>query len=113
HQPNVKFPQQAAKKLGFRPEQIRPGLLVGDIGNTYAGSSLIGLSATLDVARPGERILLVSFGSGAGSDAFALRVTDAIEERRERAYFTLDYIRRRKAIDYGLYVRYRRKLHMH
>lgn len=113
HQPNLKFPQQVAKKLGFRPEQIKPGLLVGEIGNTYAGSSLIGLSATLDVAKPGERILLVSFGSGAGSDAFALRVTEAIEERRERAYFTREYISRRKPIDYGLYVRYRRKLHMH
>jgi hydroxymethylglutaryl-CoA synthase len=113
HQPNIKFPQQAAKKLGFRPEQIRPGLLVGDIGNTYAGSSLIGLSATLDVAKPGDRILLVSFGSGAGSDAFSLRVTEAIEERRERAYLTREYISRRKPIDYGLYVRYRRKLHMH
>lgn len=113
HQPNVKFPQQVAKKLGFRPEQIKPGLLVGEIGNTYAGSSLIGLSATLDVANPGDRILLVSFGSGAGSDAFALRVTEAIEGRRERAYFTREYISRRKPIDYGLYVRYRRKLHMH
>lgn len=113
HQPNLKFPQQVAKKLGFRPEQIKPGLLVGEIGNTYAGSSLIGLTATLDVAKPGDRILLVSFGSGAGSDAFALRVTEAIEERRERAYFTREYISRRKPIDYGLYVRYRRKLHMH
>ncbi|MGC8826796.1 MAG: hydroxymethylglutaryl-CoA synthase [Anaerolineae bacterium] len=113
HQPNVKFPQQVAKKLGFHPEQIKPGLLVGEIGNTYAGSSLIGLSAVLDAAKPGERILLVSFGSGAGSDAFALRVTEAIEERRERAYFTREYISRRKSIDYGLYVRYRRKLHMH
>ena len=64
--------------LGFKPEQIKAGLLVTDIGNTYAGSSLIGLTAILDVAQPGDRILMVSFGSGAGSDAFSIRVTDRI-----------------------------------
>ncbi len=78
HQPNTKFPQRVAASLGFTKEQIAPGLLVPRIGNTYAGAALIGLSATLDVAEPGDRILLVSFGSGAGSDAFDLRVTEAI-----------------------------------
>ena len=72
HQPNTKFPQRAAKMLGFTPEQIQPGLLVPVIGNTYSGSAIIGLTAVLDVAQPGDRILLVSFGSGAGSDAFAV-----------------------------------------
>ncbi len=110
HQPNVKFPQRAAERLGFTLEQIRAGLLVHGIGNTYAGSSLLGLTAVLDVARPGERILLVSFGSGAGSDAFALRATDLIEARRSRAPLTRDYVARRVVIDYATYARYRQKL---
>ncbi len=113
HQPNVKFPERAAKTLGFTDEQIRTGLLADVIGNTYAGSSLLGLTAMLDVAQPGDRLLLVSFGSGAGSDAMSFVVTDKIAERRDRAPFTQDYIRRRKVIDYGLYVRYRGKLKMH
>ncbi|RPI33362.1 MAG: hydroxymethylglutaryl-CoA synthase [Chloroflexota bacterium] len=112
HQPNVKFPQKAASMLGFSKEQIASGLLVGVIGNTYAGAALIGLTAILDVAQPGDRILMVSFGSGAGSDAFAIEVTGAILERRDRAPKTRDYIARRTEIDYATYVRYRGKLAM-
>jgi len=110
HQPNTKFPQTVAKKLGFTPEQIEAGLLSPVIGNTYAGAALVGATAILDIAKPGDRILLVSYGSGAGSDAFALRVTEAIEERRQRAPRTMDYIDRRVEIDYGTYARLRGKL---
>jgi hydroxymethylglutaryl-CoA synthase len=110
HQPNVKFPQRVAAMLGFSAEQIAPGLLVGEIGNVYAGSSIVGLTGILDVAQPGDRILMVSYGSGAGSDAFDLVVTDKILERRDRAPQTRDYIARRTEIDYATYTRYRRKL---
>ncbi len=113
HQPNPKFPEQAARTLGFKPEQTRTGLLCPLVGNVYAASSLLGLTAILDEARPGDRVLLVSYGSGAGSDAISFRVTDRIEERRHRAPRTQAYIQRRKEIDYGTYVRYRKKLHMH
>ena len=106
HQPNVKFPQTVARRLGFVPEQIEAGLLVDEIGNAYAGSSLIGLTAILDVATPGDRVLLVSYGSGAGSDAISLRVTDAILERQQRAPMTRDYIARRVEIDYATYMRF-------
>ncbi len=112
HQPNTKFPQRAAQMLGFTQEQIKTGLLVPVIGNTYAGSSLIGLTAILDEASPGDRVFMVSFGSGAGSDAFSLRVTDRIATGRDRAPTTRQYITRRKEIDYATYVRYRHKLQM-
>jgi hydroxymethylglutaryl-CoA synthase len=112
HQPNAKFPQRVGKMLGFSPEQIAPGLLSPRIGNTYAGSAVIGLTATLDVAEPGDRILVVSYGSGAGSDAFSLRVTDRIDQVRNSALTTEAYIGRRKEIDYATYTRYRDKLKM-
>jgi hydroxymethylglutaryl-CoA synthase len=56
HQPNTKFPLRVGAMLGFSKEQIEPGLLVPVIGNTYAGAAIIGLSAVLDVAKPGDRI---------------------------------------------------------
>lgn len=110
HQPNTKFPQRAGSLLGFTPEQIKTGLLAPVIGNTYAGAAMIGLTAVLDVAKPGDRILMVSYGSGAGSDAFLIRTTDLISERQKLATQTQEYIARRTEIDYGLYVRMRGKL---
>ncbi len=110
HQPNVKFPSRAAASLGFTDAQIAPGLLANDIGNTYSGSCMIGLTATLDVAQPGDRIMMVSYGSGAGSDAFDLLVTEKINNVRDRAPRTRDYINRRSVIDYATYTRYRGKL---
>jgi len=112
HQPNAKFPQRAAKMLGFTPEQIAPGLLSPRIGNTYSGSAMIGLTGILDVAEPGDRILMVSYGSGAGSDAFDMRTTERLPEVRGLAPSTEDYIARRTEIDYATYTRFRDKLKM-
>jgi len=107
HQPNVKFPERAAKMLGFKPEQYKTGLLAGEIGNTYSGSCMIGLTAILDEAQPGDRVLMVSYGSGAGSDAFDIRVTDRVRDMHGRAPTTRDYITRRTEVDYATYARYR------
>ncbi|MCS7055299.1 MAG: hydroxymethylglutaryl-CoA synthase [Thermoflexales bacterium] len=103
HQPNVKFPLKVGEELGFTREQLRPGLLVNDIGNTYAGSSVIGLTAILDIAQPGDRILLASFGSGAGSDAFCLRVRKTVAAKD--VWTTQEYVQRRTPIDYAQYSR--------
>lgn len=112
HQPNAKFPQRVARSLGFKSEQIKAGLLVPVIGNVYAGSALVGLTAVLDVAQPGDRILLVSYGSGAGSDAFSLHTTGSLPDRQHRARLTQDYISRRTVIDYATYARFRGKIAM-
>ena len=113
HQPNTKFPLKAGQTLGFSKDQMKAGLLVSVTGNTYAGSSLLGLTNILDQATAGDRVLLVSFGSGAGSDAFSLVVTDLIGERGKRAPLTQDYVARKKYIDYAVYARFKKKLEMH
>jgi hydroxymethylglutaryl-CoA synthase len=112
HQPNGKFPQAAAKRLGFSDGQIAPGLLSPQIGNTYSAAALLGLCATLDVAQPGDTIFLCSYGSGAGSDAYSLTVTERLLERRERAPLTAAYLARKQFIDYALYAKWRGKLVM-
>jgi hydroxymethylglutaryl-CoA synthase len=102
HQPNVKFPLRAAQMLGFKPEQVKPGLLSGEIGNTYAAASLIGLARVLDTAKPNQRILVVSFGSGAGSDAISLVTTENVGKKKS----SLERLLSRKVyVDYGLYAK--------
>jgi hydroxymethylglutaryl-CoA synthase len=110
HQPVPKFVEKAAAELGFTREQIRVGLVAPRMGNAYAGSSLLGLAAVLDVALPGDRIFFCSYGSGAGSDAFSFRVTGRIAERRRGPTVT-DYLDRRRLVDgYGQYLRLRGKI---
>ncbi|MFW5709174.1 MAG: hydroxymethylglutaryl-CoA synthase [Chloroflexota bacterium] len=110
HQPNYKFPSRAGAMLGFSAEQLEVGLLVNDIGNVYSGSCMVGLTAILDTAEPGQRVLMVSYGSGAGSDAFDLVVTDHVRSVQNAAPHTRDYINRRTVIDYATYCRFRDKL---
>jgi hydroxymethylglutaryl-CoA synthase len=107
HQPNAKFPQRAGKMLGFTPEQLAPGLLSPIIGNTYSGAAIIGLTAILDVAKTGDLILMTSYGSGAGSDSFIIKVRSELKKRRGNALSTQDYIARRTEIDYATYLRFR------
>lgn len=105
HQPNGKFPVRVAKKLGFEKKQIEAGLLCPVIGNTYSGSSLLGLSAVLDVAKSGQRIIVVSYGSGAGSDAFDITVKDKIEEVERQNVRKM--IEKKEYVDYGTYMKFR------
>lgn len=112
HQPNAYFPVRVGRSLGFPVEKIKQGLLTPMIGNTYAGSSPMGLASVLDVANPGDKIFMVSYGSGAGSDAFSIVVQPAIEDRRKLAPMTSTLIERKRNIDYAMYTRYRRKIMM-
>ena len=112
HQPNAKFPQKAAKSLGFTAEQIKPGLLVPRLGNTYSGAVPLGLAAVLDIAKPGDRIFVTSYGSGAGSDSFDITVTEAILDKidRSRAPSVESMLNKKKYLDYAVYARHKGKI---
>jgi hydroxymethylglutaryl-CoA synthase len=111
HQPNGKFPTNVGKQLGFTPAQMKTGLLAPRIGNTYSAASILGLAAILDIAKPDERILCVSYGSGAGSDAFDIRVTKGIDGLdRSKATKVETMIADRVPLDYALYAKFRGKI---
>ena len=111
HQPNGKFPTRVASQLGFTPEQIEKGLLTPYIGNTYSGAVPLGLASVLDVADPGDRIFVTSYGSGAGSDAFDITVTDAIREfKRSAAKTVAERMANTVEIDYAKYAVFKNKI---
>ncbi len=111
HQPNGKFPLRVGKMLGFEKEQLEIGLLCPVLGNTYSGASPLGLTAILDEAKPGNKILMVSYGSGAGSDAFIWKVTENINAVQGAAAKTRTFLDENKHyLDYGTYAKYRGKI---
>jgi len=113
HQPNGKFPQRVGRQLGFSEAQMRYGLVTPFIGNTYSGAALIGLANVLDHAGPGERILMVGYGSGAGSDGFDLETTDEIA-RFDRSFGkpVQWYLDQGQELTYAVYAKFRGKIHM-
>jgi hydroxymethylglutaryl-CoA synthase len=112
HQPNGKFYLKVGKMLGFNNEQIKDGLLTPNIGNTYSGATPLGLASVLDKAQAGDKILAVSYGSGAGSDAFSITVTDKIDEKRDLAPKVEEFSKNNIYVDYSIYAKYKGKLKM-
>lgn len=106
HMPNGKFPKEVAARLGFTDEQLKPGFVVSQIGNPYSASSMVGLAAVLDIAKPKQKIFMCSYGSGAGSDAFAFETTLLLKEFQKKNKKTVDsQIKDKQMIDYSLVAR--------
>lgn len=110
HMPNGKFPTAVAKKLGFTPEQIKPSLTVEKIGNPYSAAALFGLSAVLDIAKPGEKIFFVSYGSGAGSDGFVFETTKELPKFQKKNEPIMKRIEKKEYIGYLEYLKKTRNL---
>ncbi|OUJ19431.1 3-hydroxy-3-methylglutaryl CoA synthase [Methanonatronarchaeum thermophilum] len=110
HQPNGKFPVRVAKRLGFNKKQYSPALVVNEIGNTYSGSTLIGLAMVLDQAEPGDRILTTSYGSGAGADSFDITVTENITDVQQKGPKVNDFLKEGIYLSYGEYAKHKGKV---
>jgi len=108
HQPNTRFPLRVASILGFPLEKVKSGIVVDKIGNTYNASALLGLCKVLEETKPNSRILVVTYGSGAGSIAFSIWVNDEISRKVNLAKTIKEYLENYRYIDYGLYVKFRK-----
>jgi len=101
---NARAHAGVGRAMGFTPEQIQNPLL-DTVGNTGAALPLMILVAALEEAKPGDRILLVSYGNG--SDAIMLRVTDEIEKIRDRRGIKRHLEIKRALDNYERYLRWR------
>lgn len=114
HSPNGKFPREVARRLGFTSAQLAPSLLVDHIGNAYSATTMLGLAAVLDIAKPDQKIFMVSYGSGAGSDAFVwettaelIRLQNAKAKAKQRV---MDQVGRKIYVDYVQFLKLTHKL---
>ncbi len=104
HTPNGKFPVTVAKKLGVKKEQMQWSLPVKKIGNTYAAATLLAFASVLDHAEADQKILVASYGSGAGSDVFVWQTTPELITRRATwRGFLEEYIDATQPISYAEY----------
>lgn len=110
HMPNGKFPRLIAKRLGFSSSQLAPSLIVDDIGNPYSASSLLGFAKVLDIAKPNKKIFMVSYGSGAGSDAFVIETAENLVTKREHTLKIGELVAKRKYISYTDYLKFSKKI---
>ncbi len=114
HMPNGKFPREAAKRLGFTKEQLAPSLVVDKIGNSYSATTLLGLAAVLDIAKPQQKIFMVSYGSGAGSDAFVWETTEALiamqKQKQKNKQTVANHVAQKTLINYVQFLKQTHKL---
>lgn len=112
HTPNAKFPTQVAKQLGFAEQQLRHSLIVREIGNTYAAATPLALVSILDHAQAHQKILITSYGSGAGADAFLLETLPALPRQRKTwNHLLADQIAARTPSDYQTYRQHTQHIH--
>lgn len=75
--PDLRSQQKLAKALGFDPQKQLQDPFINDIGNIGAAQVFVGLIAALEESKPGDLILLGSYGDGA--DVFLFKVTNLIK----------------------------------
>jgi 3-hydroxy-3-methylglutaryl CoA synthase len=115
-------PQDVAKVACYAPDaRLAPGILrslkfpdstalrlplLASVGNTGCASPLLALAAALEEAQPGERVLVVGYGSGA--DALLFQVTEQVE-RLDRSGGVIAQLRAgRPLAHYGKFLQFRR-----
>ena len=92
------------KALGAQPEQMQDNLGM-NVGNTGAALPIMMLVAALEEAKPGDKLLVLSYGSG--SDALYFEVTEEIERVRNRAGISGHLAVRKELGNYAKYLVFR------
>jgi hydroxymethylglutaryl-CoA synthase len=102
--PNAREHGAIGTKMGFQPAQIAPALasLTGDLG---AASPLVNLVMVLEEAKPGDNILVVSYGNGA--EALYFKVNENIKNIPDRGRFQKSLSNTQKLATYEKYLAFR------
>jgi len=106
YSPDSRKSTQLAKGIGFDVQGQLQDPFIDRMGDTGAASCLMLLVAVLEEAKPGDLILLSSYGNGA--DAFSLKVNENIEKIKGRGLGFNGHLNSKMVIkDYMKYLRWR------
>ncbi|MDY7018841.1 MAG: hydroxymethylglutaryl-CoA synthase [Chloroflexota bacterium] len=104
--PTARSQQGLARSLGFDAKTQLQDLLVSNVGISGCAHVLLMLVAALEEAKPGDKLLVASYGSGA--DAFLLQVTDEIEKIEGNRRGVKGFLNSKKSLpSYARYLSYR------
>ena len=104
HQNDAKTAFALARQIGFSEEQQKQGQLFSLVGDTGACSVMLGLCNVLDRAINGDRIMICSYGSGAGSHAISFKLNSACQNTRP----VKNLLEHKKYINYIYYLKLKR-----
>lgn len=96
---------EIVRKLGFDANTQVQDPLLTTVGNTGSASVLMMLVSALEESKPGDRLLLVSYGDGV--DAFILKVTDQIQKFTHRRGVKRHLNSKMMLASYGKYLKFR------
>jgi len=102
--PDLGSRKQINKKLGITAEAEQQNFQM-EIGHSGAAQSLIMLVSALDTSKPGDKILVVSFGSGC--DALYLEVTDEIDKQPKASVMGMQLNKKAELDHYEKYLVWR------
>ena len=104
--PTARSQQGLARTFEFDAKTQLQDLLVSDVGISGCAHVLLMLVAALEEAKPGDRLLVASYGSGA--DAFLLQVTGEIEKIEGSRRGVKGFLNSKKSLpSYVKYLSYR------
>ena len=106
--PNARIHATLAKKMGFDPKTQVQDPMFNSIGNTGCALAPMMLVAALEEAKPGDKILFLTYGDGV--DAYILQVTEQIEKIRDRRGIKRHLASKMMIPAYGQYLQMRGKL---
>lgn len=92
--------RQAVRALKIEEEQLKYSNIFNDVGDLGAASAFLKLCAILDKAKPGDRVLVVSYGGGM-ADVMSLKVTEVINQKKNNIRSVNDYIRSKEYVSYS------------
>ncbi len=103
--PNPRQLSTVARALGFDLKTQVQDNLYDTVGNTGTASALMSLVAALEEAKAGDRILLANYSNGC--DVFILKVTEEIENIRNRRGIKGHLTPKGMMVNYQSYERWR------